>query len=375
MLRRVYNAIFANFNMKLLSVAIAIGIWFYADNQLTERQTITVKLDITTPEGFEVLDCSADSVDLTVRGPKSLVGRLVAKQRHMKLSHTVSATDIPQPDGGEVPMKPAADWLNHGLKRWEANRLDFSDIQPSKVLVLASRTISREVPVALAPGLDTGNEIVYEPPVVTVTGPAVAVNAMESVGIEEELYVLDPQRLPLRPLALQSEWEGPVERSGRSQTMKIHIECNPAKVLLKPAASGDVPDTAELPVSHVFRDVPVMFLLPPDSRYRFRLDGDAPRRVSVRVKAPRKDIDRLVEAEALLKENKAAPFLMAYIDLTSPPENMTKGDPFDEQVKVRLPHGISAAEPVVLDPKNPEQTLLKVNIIVDEVLEAAPPEE
>ncbi len=47
MLKRFTQAVFANFRLKLLAIAISLGIWFYANSRLVEDVPVTASLAIT----------------------------------------------------------------------------------------------------------------------------------------------------------------------------------------------------------------------------------------------------------------------------------------------------------------------------------------
>jgi hypothetical protein len=376
MFRASSRAIFANLRTKLLALAIAVAIWSYADSQLTDSRTVTVPLELKPPPGYVLLAPSDEQVDLTIAGPRSLLSRLTGGRKRLTLDYTLSQAELPSAEGGLISLDIAPQWLKHGLQAWEILQLDVREIKPISVNAFASPVISKpDVPVEVLSPWSRIQEIRCEPDHVTVSGPAVAVEDMGVVLLKDELIwsreLPAPRRLPL-----QTEVEVKLDREltnlDRDVTLTIPIECSPPTVTVEPVEREETPPEPEPPATHVFRKLPVMFLVPPDSPYRFKLAEDAPRHVSVLVRAPREDIDWMMEAAGQPATDKGRPFMLAYVDLCSPPADMAKGDPFDEQVKVRLPAGVTAMEVKVLNPDNEDEPLQKVNIIVEDVVAAVP---
>lgn len=357
MFSRLFKSIIGNFKTKVLALVIALGIWFYANSRLTEERPVTVALELTPPAGYRLLDPGVNRINVIVSGPRSLLEtvRTNAAQDVAKMLHQLTSSELStvSPDRLErVELEVQREWMDYGLSGWEAARLQVAELKPQVIKILANPEETRTVPVYIRVplGADLPGELEWSPKEIEVTGPAAVVRQLDSIGLQNEMTILDVGSRPTT-VALQ-----------RSREVNVNGEIVRVQLALS-RANADVWRTSEVEIveqEEFFDNIPVRLLIPTGFPLRARLADDDPGTVRVRVKARPEHMNRLRRAVEATPGS-----LAAYVDLGNLPEQARPGDTYKELVRVRLPNTVAVAEVGVPDPDN-----ANVNLELTIILEA-----
>jgi YbbR domain-containing protein len=190
---------FRNVGLKILSLAIALLLWFVVSGEETVERGLRVPLELQQlPSGVELSGDVPTTVDVRVRGGSGTLSRVLA-------GDVVAVLDLRSARPGRRVFPLTADQVRVPFG------VDVVQIMPSAIAMVFEGTASREVPVAPAvdgrpaPGFVVG-QMVAEPATVEIVGPESAVkrateavtepvsvtNARERVRETVTLGVLDP---------------------------------------------------------------------------------------------------------------------------------------------------------------------------------------
>jgi hypothetical protein len=361
------TAITANFKTKLLALVIALGIWFYASSQLTERTVVPIQVELTPPEGYEMVYTNTREVDATVSGPASAIEALqrASRTRPPKVRHQLSEADVmgDSPGLNKVTVDLQADWIDWRVESWQSNRLRIHVLDPQAVTLVAEpvveEVVSVEIPAAIR--LQEDGRLDWTPKQVTVKGPAAVVRNMASIGLAEGQNLFDVGR---RAVEKTLQRRRTVLLDG--ERIQVPIQADPARVDVM-----QVQAPPENEQDEIFEDVPIRLLVPIDFPFVARIAEDQPRTATVRVRAMPEQLSRLRRKMDATTAEADRTAITAYVDLGNPPEDISPGETYNELVRVRLPNGVSASEVSVPDPDNPNVTL-ELTIVLTAKPPAAP---
>ena len=162
-----------NLGLKLLSLALALGLWrALALDQVTEI-AVDVPIEFhNIPENLEISSEYIPRAQIRVRGPQRVVRRLQA----VDVSADIELSGMKP---GERTFDLTADQIH------QPRELEVVQIIPSQFHLAFDARLSRQVPVrprvvgTFAPGYAIGH-IVAEPSMVTISGPQKRVEAVEA---------------------------------------------------------------------------------------------------------------------------------------------------------------------------------------------------
>jgi diadenylate cyclase len=162
-----------NLGLKLLSLALALGLWrALALDQVTEI-AVDVPIEFhNIPENLEISSEYIPRAQIRVRGPQRVVRRL----QPVDVSADIELSGMKP---GERTFDLTADQIH------QPRELEVVQIIPSQFHLAFDARLSRQVPVrprvvgTFAPGYAIGH-IVAEPSMVTVSGPQKRVEAVEA---------------------------------------------------------------------------------------------------------------------------------------------------------------------------------------------------
>jgi len=162
-----------NLGLKLLSLALALGLWrALALDQVTEI-AVDVPIEFhNIPENLEISSEYIPRAQIRVRGPQRVVRRLQA----VDVSADIELSGMKP---GERTFDLTADQIH------QPRELEVVQIIPSQFHLAFDARLSRQVPVrprvvgTFAPGYAIGH-IVAEPSMVMVSGPQKRVEAVEA---------------------------------------------------------------------------------------------------------------------------------------------------------------------------------------------------
>ncbi|MGE5894737.1 MAG: YbbR-like domain-containing protein [bacterium] len=152
-----------NLPLKIASVLIAIGLWFFINSRGVSEITITVPLEIMNlPKGYETVSNKAVEIDLGLRGHERLIKNIRAQDIRVFL-------DLSKPKEGW-----AIYYINKDNIKYPPS-VDIIKIDPSSVKLKIDKTIQRDVPVTAdlkgSPGTGfTIGSVSLKPKIIRVEG-------------------------------------------------------------------------------------------------------------------------------------------------------------------------------------------------------------
>lgn len=177
LLRRLF---LKDWNLKLLALAITLGLWFAVTGQRTPvtRRFRGVQLNFQLPDNMEISNDSLAEIDLTLTG----AGRDLDLINARDLTATIDITDR---RSGErvVQLTPGR------LKMDLPNGVRLERIEPGAIQLRLEPTMERELEVEakLEGKLPDGyglQKVTVNPPKIRVRGPASHVNALTKASTE-----------------------------------------------------------------------------------------------------------------------------------------------------------------------------------------------
>jgi YbbR domain-containing protein len=224
----MYNP-FRNVGLKLLSVLVAILLWFaVAGEQVVERR-IRAPLELQNiPEGLEIVGEPISAVDIRVRGASSTLA-------HLATGDVVVVLDLATAKPGRKIYPLSAEQARAPFG------VELTHVSPSTASFVFEQSMSRVIPVAPsvegdpAPGFVV-ERVTVEPPEVEVAGPQSALRGTLQAVTE--------------PVSIQ----GAVDTV--RETVTIGLPNNALKMLVPRPARLTV-EIAPVPADRKFDEVPV----------------------------------------------------------------------------------------------------------------------
>lgn len=288
MLSKIGQVLFGHFKMKALALLIALGVWFYANARVTRTIPLDADVEILPPEGYARVYQDRTTAHLRIAGPEFLISRLEeeARQNPPRLRYALAESALE--DGyAELAVRP--EWLQFELTPQEMVQLRFPAIDPATVTVFASQIVEEMKPVEVAisgsppRGFRVEEDPITAPRQVRVRGPAVALNAIESISTER-VPVWDlrggDHRKPLQLEAVVNV------NLPEGQVVSVPVDLSESRVV---ARIRIVEETRE---ERTFQDLPLRFMAPPGFPYEYQVQ-DGSTKFSVTVKAPPSSLTRL----------------------------------------------------------------------------------
>ena len=196
--RWLYEVAFADWGLKLLALAISLGLWYGVTSQRTPGtiRLSGVQLDFLQPDDMEISDDPRDEVDLTLRGSKRALDAI--NVRDLIVRH-----DIRQLKPGVRVVRLSPQNVIMDLPEG----VEIQKIEPSSIPMRLERRIERELEVkprfegTLPEGFRLGN-VEVSPRVVRVRGPESHVNAIADAPTESIVLNGQTQNLTLPQTAI-----------------------------------------------------------------------------------------------------------------------------------------------------------------------------
>ena len=165
-----------NAGLKVVSLVLATCAWFFVKGITSDSRTIDgVPLEVKAKTGLTVLQSSAATVNVTVRGTREDV-RQVSRQ---DLSAVVDLTGDERRGPITVRLSPSS--VRH------SRRVQVIEIDPTDVIVNVDEMVERDLPVQpqfggeLPPNLSV-ERVVTQPETVKVKGPKTLLSGMAAIA-------------------------------------------------------------------------------------------------------------------------------------------------------------------------------------------------
>ena len=278
-----------NMAMRLLSLAIAIGLWLFVNaGQHGSLQTFTVPLLYRgLPPGFVITNQHPDNVHVQITGPRTLLSLIDPTRLAQRID--LSGVGVGQM---QFRLSPEQFVVPRGTA--------ISSVMPSQLTLDVDRIVERTEPVKLtlhgnvAEGYEIKSETVA-PATVTIRGPSREVARIDSVATE-----------PFSIDNANADESGTVDLSAPAGSVRLESEAVTAGVSVGPIL-----------IQKQFRDIQIEVR---NNVYRYRI---APTRASVTLHGPVLVLDAL------------KPKGLVFVDADSVPPGT-----YDLPVQVNLPDGV-----------------------------------
>ncbi|MGR3219356.1 MAG: CdaR family protein [Candidatus Anammoxibacter sp.] len=307
-------AIFGNLRVKLMALAMAIALWFFAINRYTEEITEVIDVEILMPPEFTILSQSTNSVIVSLKGPLELIDQV---------SNLISDQKIKV--RCQIPLN--IDGLNDPIKKTitiSRNNLNIPDdikiesIYPDRVDVEFSRLEKRYLHVNLqkkghpAAGYTIENELIY-PGELEVVGPSSLLKLASHINTKPiDITGITTEKNKTFPWTIDIEQNIEIKRDGK--TLLVPVKCDEqVRVWFS---------ISELQEAKTLENVKIAILRPADYPYQVTLQDE---NVNLTVKGPKLMVNKLTKED-----------VSVYVDvsLLKPP------GPYKQRVHVSLPSGI-----------------------------------
>jgi YbbR domain-containing protein len=263
-----------NKSAKIIALAVAVFLWFYANDRVQKTTEFWVSFQVNAPEDIAI-DYSVSNIKIKARGPQSLLEKL--GHENLVYTHSVEGevSGVRQID---VPINPERFGLPESIK--------VVEVRPEFVSVTLSKIITEYLPVKLDFASEpTGGSVLIEersyaiPSVVRVTGPESVVQKGTEI-LTEPIYIdhLSASQLYPVPVSMRQEIDGTKVKCDKTVRVYVAIEKKMETIVLG--------------------RVPIRFLAPPDHKYTAKILDEA--YLDLTVKGPPEVLSDFTEKDIFL---------------------------------------------------------------------------
>ena len=162
-----------NFGLKLISLALAVGLWLAVARDPIAEVAVEVPIEFHhIPENLEISSEHIPEAQIRVRGPERLVRRLQSSDVHAEIDLM-----------GAKPGERTFDLSSHQIR--QPHGLEVVQVVPSQFRLTFDTRLTRQVEVhprvigTFVPGYSIG-QVVVDPSTIAITGPQKRVEAVEA---------------------------------------------------------------------------------------------------------------------------------------------------------------------------------------------------
>jgi diadenylate cyclase len=165
--------VFAHFSYKMVSLLLAIGLWWAVAHDPVAEVEVTVPIEFhKIPTKLEISSVNIPEAQVRVRGPERIIHEMRAQEVHVEV-------DLADVKPGERTFDLTAQQVHL------PNELEVTQVVPSQVRLSFDVGMTREVPIqprvvgSFAPGYHIAR-VIAQPATITINGPQQRVQAVES---------------------------------------------------------------------------------------------------------------------------------------------------------------------------------------------------
>ena len=165
--------VIANFGYKLISLALAIGLWWALSHDPVAEVSVTVPIEFhNIPANVDISSVDISEVQVRIRGPERIIHELRPQDVHAEV-------DLSGVKPGERTFDMTARQVRH------PRDLEVQQIVPSQVRLNFDTILTREVEVrprvlgTFAPGFHI-EKVLTDPARISISGPKQRVEAVEA---------------------------------------------------------------------------------------------------------------------------------------------------------------------------------------------------
>lgn len=165
--------VIANFGYKVISLALAIGLWWALSHDPVAEVSVTVPIEFhNIPANVDISSVDISEVQVRIRGPERIIHELRPQDVHAEV-------DLSGVKPGERTFDMTARQVRH------PRDLEVQQIVPSQVRLNFDTILTREVEVrprvlgTFAPGFHL-EKVLTDPALISISGPKQRVEAVEA---------------------------------------------------------------------------------------------------------------------------------------------------------------------------------------------------
>ncbi|MFQ5964583.1 MAG: YbbR-like domain-containing protein [Candidatus Scalinduaceae bacterium] len=308
------SILYGNLRAKGMVLIMAIALWFYAINKYTGEINEEIPLIINTPSNLTILDTSSDTVTVSLKGPRNIIGRISDMIKDNKIKARYDFPDIG--DIHEDKFTKTIKLTRRNVNLPQEIRLD--SIVPNEIEVTLGRLKSKYLKVRLqkkgvpALGYEIASEYFY-PHEVLVTGPA---------NILKETEVINTTPIDVT---------GIISEQNRTFPWTIDLEENIS--IMKDDKYVQVPISCGEKINVWFQISEQIGV----KRYeKVKVNVLHPTNYVFKVKLKTEYVDLNLEGPKLILERLNSADIMAYIDVSS----LSPPGPYKQPVIFTIPEGL-----------------------------------
>jgi YbbR domain-containing protein len=162
-----------NLGLKLMSLALAVGLWFVVASDPVAEVAVDVPIEfLHVPTSLEIISESIPQAQIRVRGPERIVRSLRPSDVHAEL-------EMASAKPGEHTFDLTAQQVRH------PHDLDVVQVVPNQLRLTVDTRLTRQVEIhprvigTFASGYQI-SRIVADPPVIAISGPEQRVKQVEA---------------------------------------------------------------------------------------------------------------------------------------------------------------------------------------------------
>ncbi len=309
-----------NIRVKLMALAMAVALWFFAVNRYTEVITEVVDVEISMPAGFTMLNQSAANVIISLKGPQELIDQVSGLIAENKIK---ARCRIPyNTQGTDDLVKESIALSRENLNLPDSIRVE--SIYPEKIEVELSRLEKKRLKVVIvkegqpAPGFIVKNEFIY-PSDVEVVGPANILKSVTQINTALiDINGVSTEKNRTFPWIIDIEQSVQITNEGETET--IPVKCNDnVRVWFV---------ISELQEVKTLEKVKVSLLQSTDFPYHVTLQDQ---NIDLVIKGSKMAIDKLNPDD-----------VVAYVDVST----LKPPGPYKQPVHVNLPVGVEVKDQI-----------------------------
>ena len=169
----IRRRVLPNFGLKLISLALAVGLWLAVARDPIAEVAVAVPIEFHhMPENLEISSENIPQAQIRVRGPERIVRGLRPSDVHAEIDLM-----------GAKPGERTFDLSSHQIR--QLHGLEVVQVVPSQFRLAFDTRLTRQVEVharvigTFAPGYKLAR-VSVDPPLITISGPQKRVEAVET---------------------------------------------------------------------------------------------------------------------------------------------------------------------------------------------------
>lgn len=227
----------------LVAFLLALGLWYTLNAREEIERVVEVRIDYKgLPPGLVVTDGQINKVTVRLRGPKELLRSVTNRE----LSYTMDLSGV-TPGKNLIP-------LTTGSRPPELRAYEVLEVTPSRIVLEVDKLVEAVLPIKVTLRASPASSSVklrdlsVEPAQVTLRGPAGVLSALkeiqaeipvdfaaEGAAVSEEVPLLAPASVELRPQVAKVTWKIDVRRRTLSLQRDVIFEGENANVEVQPS--------------------------------------------------------------------------------------------------------------------------------------------